>query len=155
MRTRRPAVSKPVLKDSLSKQSSVIIEHAPQIPNPQESVITGKPLSPSPALTNTRSGIVSMKQTYSDTGADQQPLQPKPGLASAEPHVPVPAPADSWLLGHKQRDTTSMISNDDGPEEAAAYVPSTRQPVRAHKACSASGEVCAQSDTPDGAEGIG
>ncbi|KAI0248354.1 hypothetical protein BJV78DRAFT_1284870 [Lactifluus subvellereus] len=133
--------SRPVLRDSPSKRSSVIVEHAPQIPSPQEAVaVTAKrpspPPSPSPAPApvTTPSWIMSMKQTHADTGGGRQPLQPKPRLASVEPRVSAPAPADSWVSGHKRRDTTSTISSDDGPEEATAYVrprvTGVRQPVR-------------------------
>ena len=131
--------SRPVLKDSHSKRSSVIVEHAPQIPSPQEAVaVAGKrpstPPSPSPAPVTTPSWIMAMKQTHAETGGGRQPLQPKPRLASVEPRVSAPAPANSWVLGHRRQNTTSTISSDDGPEEAIANVPrrltGTRQPVR-------------------------
>ncbi|KAH9962736.1 hypothetical protein BGW80DRAFT_1354206 [Lactifluus volemus] len=132
-------VSKPVLKNTPNKRTSVIVERAPHIPSPQEAVaVAGKPSSPppspSPAPTTTPSWIMSMKQTHADTGAGRQPLQPKPGLATGEPRVSAPPPADSWFSGHKRQDTTSTISSDDGPEEAIAYVrprpTGMRQPVR-------------------------
>ena len=115
-----------MLKNTPSKRASVTVEHT-HIPSPQEAVaVAGKPSSPPPwpsrAPTTTPSWITSMKQIHADTGAGRQPLQPRPGLATGEPRVSAPAPADSWFLGHKRQDTTSTISSDDGPEEVNAHV---------------------------------
>ncbi|KAI0308360.1 hypothetical protein B0F90DRAFT_1682161 [Multifurca ochricompacta] len=105
--------SKPVLKESSSKRSSVIVERGPQIPSPQKAVaVSEKRASPPP----------------------RQLLQPKPGLPSVEPRISALPPGDSWLPAHKRRDTTSTTSSDDGPEEATAHGPprltSARLPVR-------------------------
>ncbi len=120
--------TKPVLKESPGKRSSVIVERAPQIPSPQEAVAVSErqpspPPSPTPAPKSTRSWIMATKQTYADTGT-RPPLQPnpKPGMRSMEPRVSAPPP-DSWSPTRKRRDTTSTTSSDDGPEDATGYGP--------------------------------
>ena len=119
--------TKPVLKESPGKLSSVIVERAP-LPSPQEAVAVSErqpspPPSPTPAPKSTRSWIMATKQTYADTGT-RPPLQPnpKPGMRSMEPRVSAPPP-DSWSPTRKRRDTTSTTSSDDGPEDATGYGP--------------------------------
>lgn len=126
----RGTTTKPVLKESPGKRTSVIVERAPQIPSPQEAVaISDKrpspPPSPTPVSKTTPSWIMTTKQTNADTGTGRPPLQPKPkhGLGSTTPRVSGPPPADSWLPTHKRRDTTSTTSSEDGPEEATGYGP--------------------------------
>ena len=130
---------KAVLKESPGKRSSVIVERGPHIPSPQEAVAVSErrvspPPSPTPAPRTTSSWIMAMKQANVDTGSGRQPLQPKSGMASAEPRVSAPPPADNWFPTHKRQDTTSTISSDDGPEEATGYGPirvtTTREPQR-------------------------
>jgi AP2-associated kinase len=122
--------TKPVLKQSPGKRSSVIVERAPQIPSPQEAVAVSErqpspPPSPTPAPKSTSSWIMATKQTYADTGSTRPPLQPnpKPGMWSMEPRVSAPTPADSWSPSRKRRDTTSTTSSEDGPEDATGYGP--------------------------------
>ncbi len=124
-----------VLRD-LPKRSSVIVERAPRVPSPQEAVaVTGNRArpspSPSPAPKAAPSWNMDVKQIHADTGKGRYPLPSKPVLASVEPREFAPAPVDSWTPAHRRRDTTSTISSDDGPEEATAFGPTTRQPVRA------------------------
>ena len=122
--------TKPVLKDSPGKRSSVIVERAPHIPSPQEAVAVSEkrlspPPSPTPAPKTTSSWIMASKQANADTGSGRSPIQPKPklGMGSTTPRVSAPPPADSWLSAHKRRDTTSTTSSEDGPEEATGYGP--------------------------------
>jgi AP2-associated kinase len=122
--------TKPVLKESPGKRSSVVVKRAPQIPSPQEAVAVSDkrpspPPSPTPASKTTPSWIMATKQTNADTGSGRPPLQPKPkpGMGSTAPRVSAPPPADSWLPTHKRRDTTSTISSEDGPEDATGYGP--------------------------------
>ena len=132
--------ARPVLRDSLSKRSSVIVERAPQVPSPQEAVTVSESRalpspSPSPASIPTvvPSWNTDVKQIHADTGKGRYPLPSKPVLASAGLRESAPAPVDSWLPAHRRRDTTSTISSDEGPEEATAFAPrltTTRQSVR-------------------------
>ena len=117
--------TRPVLKESPGKRSSVIVERAPQIPSPQEAVAVSPPPSPTPASKTTPSWIMAMKQTNADTGSGRPPLQPKPklGMGSEAPRVSALPQAGSWLPTHKRRDTTSTTSSEDGPEEATGYGP--------------------------------
>ncbi|KAH8987392.1 hypothetical protein EDB86DRAFT_2951085 [Lactarius hatsudake] len=124
-----------VLRD-LPKRSSVVVEHAPRVPSPQEAVAVSEnraPPSPSPspapASTAAPSWNMGVKQIHADTGKGRFPLPSKPVLASVEPRGSAPAPT------HRRRDTTSTTSSEDGPEDATAFgppqLPTTRQPVRA------------------------
>jgi AP2-associated kinase len=126
----RGTTTKPVLKESPGKRSSVIVERAPHIPSPQEAIAVSDkrpspPPSPTPASKTTPSWIMATKQTNADTGSGRPPLQskPKPGMGSTAPRVSAPPPADSWFPTHKRRDTTSTTSSEDGPEEATGYGP--------------------------------
>lgn len=122
--------TKPVLKESPGKRSSVIVERAPHIPSPQEAVAVSDkrpspPPSPTPASKTTPSWIMTTKQINADTGGGRSPLQPRPktGMGPTAPRVSAPPPADSWLPTHRRRDTTSTTSSEDGPEEATGYGP--------------------------------
>lgn len=123
--------TRPVLKDSPGKRSSVIVERAPHIPSPQEAVAvsdqrpSSPPPSPTPASKTTSSWIMATKQTNADTGSSRPPLQPKPkpGMGSTAPRVSAPPPVDTWLPTHRRQDTTSTTSSEDGPEEATGYGP--------------------------------
>ena len=129
--------TKPVLKESPGKRSSVIVKRAPHIPSPQEAVAVSEkrpspPPSPTPASKATPSWIMATKQTNADTGSGRPTPQPKPkpGMESTAPRVSAPPPADSWLPSHKRRDTTSTTSSEDGPEEATGYGPPRQTATR-------------------------
>ena len=117
-----------VLRDLPSKQSSVIMERAPQIPSLQEATtisdnrVPPSP-SPSPARTAVPSWNVDLKQIRAGTGKGRFPLPSKPVLASVEPRESAPAPVDSWSPAHRRQDMTSTLSSDDRPEEATAFGP--------------------------------
>ena len=122
--------TRPVLKESPGKRSSVIVERAPHIPSPQEAIAVSDkrpspPPSPTPASKTTPSWIMSTKQTNADTGSSRPPLRPKPKIetGSTATRVSAPPPVDTWLPTHRRQDTTSTTSSEGGPEEAIGYGP--------------------------------